>query len=124
MGYSPWGCKESDTTEQLSTVSVYRGWEAIILSTAGFNHTRANSRYKHTYVCIDICVKRFISRSWPIQLWGLNKQTQNSQGKQSGKDDHRHWAKAPVEGSQSLSLSTVPLMSSDYLNQAHPGYLR
>ena len=69
-------------------------------------------------------LKRFISRNWPRQLRGLSKQTQNSQGKQSGNDDHRHWAKALVEGNQSLSLSTVLLMSSDYLNQAHPGYLR
>ena len=56
MGYRLWGRTESDMTERLSSVSA-QVLEAFILSTAGFNHTRANSRYKHIYVCIDICVK-------------------------------------------------------------------
>ena len=48
MGYSPWGCKESDTTEQL---------------THTHTHTHIKEKMLHTVSAILLCYNKYIHMS-------------------------------------------------------------
>ena len=58
MGYSPWGCKESDMTERLSTAhyNVKYTYYCLSYNTQNlpyrYTHKRAVS---HVHVCVCVC---------------------------------------------------------------------
>ena len=43
--YSPWGCKESDMTEQLTHTKSHYGWGRLMSHTHTHTHTHRKSRY-------------------------------------------------------------------------------
>ena len=85
-GYSPWGCKESDTTEQLNCSFFHLGKLLRILLRTLSSTGLASSRHeKHTHLDPDtnegraILVVPFISQSTPDTRQKLQKLEQGPQ---------------------------------------------
>ena len=50
--YSPWGCKDSDTTEQLTHTKSHYGWGRLVSLSLSLSHTHTHTHTKKEQICM------------------------------------------------------------------------